>query len=436
MDFPHASRRHRRRLHSFKQQHSLHYGFTLSEVLIAAVLGCGIALVAGTAMIDHLRSSTRIESLQRQRDDWYRATSFIESEVAMSQQVVWPPDKNLASPPSSIDPNLIHPSCSLKPSEIRLALIIRRDLQPILYGIQELPLGQTQWLGEDKAKGKGAAVLIRCGPNIGSGISGDDYLKGSPIRNELIDGLDLAAESNGLFAENKNNSVSFRLSLRNLNSNSNNYKLGSGSSSRINPVLMTPRAGTSCDQVCGANGCPDTDGIVVIGGRFGQPDLLNSRVNESSIVCGLGGNSTAGDTLLGSSGNDTLDAGLGLPGKGALLKGDLGRNFLQGGAGNDSIYGGPQTDTLIGRGGSDLMLGGDGDNSYLPWESGTSGSNGNTSITGGAGTDEVFLLDKKSAYTLSSICNQAKCQITQGTVKLVLANIEKLIFPDGVVYLR
>ena len=52
-------------------------GFTLAELIIAAGLGVGLAITTAGLMNSYLESNARAESMQRQRDDWARASSFI-----------------------------------------------------------------------------------------------------------------------------------------------------------------------------------------------------------------------------------------------------------------------------------------------------------------------------------------------------------------------
>ena len=76
---------------------SLNAGFTLVELMAAAFIGLLTATTAGQIMVSHLETSERIEAFQRQREDWTRASSFIEAEVALSESIVTDPTKiNLA----------------------------------------------------------------------------------------------------------------------------------------------------------------------------------------------------------------------------------------------------------------------------------------------------------------------------------------------------
>ena len=122
-----------------QRRHSTqHQGFTLVELMVAAALGAGLSLVAGTAMVSHLKSNSRAESLQRLREDWNRATSFIESEIAMSSRIFT--NGNQISLPN--DPN----QCDLKSNEVVMALDLARDLPLVIYGIQEVSTDQTDWI--------------------------------------------------------------------------------------------------------------------------------------------------------------------------------------------------------------------------------------------------------------------------------------------------
>ncbi len=102
-------------------------GFTITELLIAASLGVGLAIVVGQLMVSHLQSNARSESLQRQREDWKRTTSFIESEIAMSSRIF-----------ATGEAVSIPAGCDLTPSEIKLALDLPRELPLVLYGIRLL----------------------------------------------------------------------------------------------------------------------------------------------------------------------------------------------------------------------------------------------------------------------------------------------------------
>ena len=62
-------------------------GFTLIELLVGAAIGLITVAVAGQVLVDQLKSTERIEDLQRQREDWIRTTSFIESEINLAEKI-------------------------------------------------------------------------------------------------------------------------------------------------------------------------------------------------------------------------------------------------------------------------------------------------------------------------------------------------------------
>ena len=129
---------------------SLNAGFTLVELMAAAFIGLLTATTAGQIMVSHLETSERIEAFQRQREDWTRASSFIEAEVALSESIVTDPTKiNLA------------PNCKAligDPSkQLRFALNIRQDLYQSAYGVVATE-ENSGWLKPNS--------LWRCGPSF------------------------------------------------------------------------------------------------------------------------------------------------------------------------------------------------------------------------------------------------------------------------------
>ena len=177
-------------------------GFSIPELVIAAALGLALIIIAADAMVSHLKSSAEAESLQRQRDDWSRATSFMESEIAMSERVFTDPTK--ISIPSN---------CNLDPSEVRLALDLKRNLAPIIYGVKT-----TSSLAASELNGwVGDRVLVRCGPDILiTDNDGEDYAKGAAVSTVLIDGLDANAPGQGFYVQPSTSAkaASFTLAIR------------------------------------------------------------------------------------------------------------------------------------------------------------------------------------------------------------------------------
>lgn len=108
-------------------------GFTLPELMIAAALGVGLAIVAGEAMRAHLQSNAKVESIQRQREDWNRTTSFLESEIAMSGRIL--------TNPAGVS---IPPQCDLTPTELKLALDLSVICRLCCTGFELLRIFQQQ----------------------------------------------------------------------------------------------------------------------------------------------------------------------------------------------------------------------------------------------------------------------------------------------------
>ena len=119
-------------------------GFTLVELLVAAAIGMLTATVAGETLLGHLRSSERAEALERQRNDWSRASGFLEAELALSERAIGT-EANIGIPAA----------CAVASGEFRLALDLRRDLPPVIYFLRPSDPG---WVG--------ANTLWRCGPAI------------------------------------------------------------------------------------------------------------------------------------------------------------------------------------------------------------------------------------------------------------------------------
>ena len=132
-------------------------GFSLVELLIAAGLGVLMILTAGEVMIQQQRSASKLEQLQRQREDWRRASSFLEAELSLSTRIL--------SNTSDLSNTIIGQDCDLQPSELRLAIDIQRDAPLILYGVRALSAMRedarnewTQYLSEEQPN-RGVLIL-------------------------------------------------------------------------------------------------------------------------------------------------------------------------------------------------------------------------------------------------------------------------------------
>ena len=427
-------------------------GFTLSELMIAAAMGISLALVAGDLMVSHIQTNARAESLQRQREDWQRTTSFIESEIAMSSRI-WDREYSGSIPDS----------CDLTNAEVRLALDLSRSLPLVVYGVRELTsaentIDRTQWLGEGQ-DGAGYGVLIRCGPKLKITADGGDDYDGSSaaIQNIILDGIDTQASGGFEVKPHNSKSASFTLSLKaqansrfSSNPASFKYSLGSGSYSRVNPVATFPEEDSACARLCGIDPVTGERGCKDIGAYYAVPVSTTPFTvpyeglteDDNITVCSL----IAQSSITGGNRNDVIDGLMPNPGStdtSTVIIGGDGRNMLFGTPGADTLSGGADDDVLVGRGGGDTMLGGNGNNRYSPWPSlqdpslSSLSDTVTTTITGGSGLDVVYLRGNKNDFSMPGTCTKSSgCTITPINTNLKLAlilhsGIDVIVFKDA-----
>jgi prepilin-type N-terminal cleavage/methylation domain-containing protein len=381
-------------------------GFTLIELLIAVSIATIIVLAGGEAILGQLRGAERAEVSERQRADWSRVVHFIESEVALSEQLV--DDASRISIP---------PGCGISAAQFRLALDLRRDLPPVIYGVQPSPSG---WVGSHS--------LVRCGPSIGA--DGTFLPGGAAVAAVLLDGLDGSAVGNGFTVAlpegGENKLLRFTLALRGLARST--YSRQSEAHTRINPLYPRPGEGSLCQasNLVYKNGTTGPDLITL------ASDLILS--DKDVLICGRGG----GDQITGSAGNDILEASatseplVGIGAHKATLRGGLGNDHLRGTTDADLLEGGCGDDVLVGRGGTDQLRGGPLDqacttdrNLYLPGV-------GVSTITGGIGLDVVFFNGPVASYSLTD-CVIDSCVVSGGepAQQVTMVGVEVLIFKDG-----
>ena len=415
-------------------------GFTLTELLVAASIGVLLSLVAGEALVSHLQSNARLESLERLRNDWNRASHFIESEVALSERVLT----------SSGSVNLDQCSPEITADEFRFALEIRRDLPPVIYFVRNNESNSSSiWNGTES--------LYRCGPklredgkyctasdanlaiqstedNIQPCKRKDSNLPSSypPISLAMLaDGMEpkSASDPDGCGFKTNNQSItskSLQATFCITGVGEQQFKADLNTYSRISPIFSYPNATSLCsDQNLTIEGFYKLSG--------GDSDANNLSVPQGEVpedqdvlICGYGG----GDTIEGSTGNDVLEAGdlTGSSHPSATLSGLAGNDRLVGGKGNDSLNGNGGDDVLIGQDGNDTLNGGAGENRYLP-------GLGNDTVEGGPDLDVVFLDDVRNNFTGLSACTRSNCSLSYtkaGTdYTLTTTNAEVLIFRDG-----
>jgi prepilin-type N-terminal cleavage/methylation domain-containing protein len=369
-------------------------GFTLPELLIAAAISLVTATVAGDLLISHIRSTERLEAMERQRSDWSRTTTFIEAEVALSERVI-----------SDASKIAIPTACGFSNSNYRLGLDLRRDLPPVIYAIKP---STTGWLPQN--------TLWRCGPGLNNDGSYNNTLTVAPI----LDGLDGTAGGGGFIASASADAKQATFTLGLKGHSRVTYSQEDSARTRISPLYSRPNENSLCDA---AN-------LVRLEGSPTQADTLvmsiaQVEVGEDVLICGRGVGSSAvgaiGDSITGSDGaNDILEAG------------DYGRANLSGAGGNDvlrgtleadTLNGGSGDDVLSGRAGNDVANGGSEQNSYLPGA-------GNDTVNGGANLDVVFFTGNRSSYTLNG-CSKTSCNVSGPDGTDTLTNVEILIFQDA-----
>ena len=438
-------------------QHHPNPGFTLTELMVAASLGVGLAIVAGDFMVSHIKSQARRESIQRQKDDWKRASRFMESEVAMSSRIFT--DAEAITLPAN---------CDLQADEVKLALELPLELPVVVYGIRKLDGNETnvdrrQWLGEGE-NNQNYGLLIRCGPAItitnpeDGGLA--DYDKGSPpIQNVLLDGIDTrASASGGLYVKQTDaKSASFSLALRPLAKDIGSLPpiyFNAGNYSRINPIASFPQEDSRCSTACkidpdtGLPDCKDIGSYYVIpvkteGQTFNVP-YEGITENDNITVCSLVNSAT----INGGERSDLIDGLKPAPlpplqQPGVVINGGDGRNFLLGTNGPDTINGGDGDDVIVGRGGADTLNGGNGNNSYSPWPSLADPSLNNltdtltTTVSGGSGLDVIYLRGNRDEFSGVSNCKRTgNCTIkpTNEAIKislLVNSGFEVIVFKNA-----
>ena len=173
-------------------------GFSLVELLIAAVFLLTTTGIAGQALISHLKGSQRIESLEQQRDNWNRTSSFIEADIALSERIF-----DLQTNPLLLS---IPDSCSSEISnnnQLRLGLEQSKVSTPVIYFVRPSTPG---WLGDN--------TLWRCGPGfdlLGRPTSGTIQVA------QILDGLDQSKPGKGFDIKGvspNGKEVSFELALK------------------------------------------------------------------------------------------------------------------------------------------------------------------------------------------------------------------------------
>lgn len=390
-------------------------GFSLTELLLAVFIGAFISLVAGDTLLSHIKSTAKLEALERLRSEWGRVTNFIEAEVALSERVIYNPD--------SI--NLNQCKNTIAPKDFYFALEIGKEYPlSIYYSSAHASDGDNEiWNGD--------ASLYRCGPDIG--ISGE-YNEEQLLTNltsklevsRVVDGLTQECTISVTKPSGSDVSKSLNLDIciqglgqRRFNGQINTY-------SRVSPIYSYPVNTTLCSDAD-----LTIEGFVKVAGTSENEELSAPDSSQAVLICGNGGNTlngaSEGDQLNGSKSHDIIETGP-TSAPGAEVNGGDGDDRLVGGDGDDILNGGNGNDVILGLSGNDTLTGGSGSNKYLP-------GLGNDSINGGPGLDVVFLEHNRAAFDGLSSCSRISCILTYSTAgdsfTLNLSNVEVLVFRDG-----
>ena len=417
-------------------------GFTLTELIVASVVGLVIAATTGIVILENAKSNARAEARQRLREDWQRATALIESEIALSRST------ESTSLTLSKQEQLDCPWLTSS-GQLRIRVRLPGNIPNILYGVESiknLPPDQVdQWIG-----GPEGGVLIRCGPQLTITATGsEDYLETTPYQQSIIlDDLNVATDK-GLEASGDGKLLNFEIIMQGNNINlksttQNRYELGSGAFSRVNELPVVPQMQSVCSMICKNPGQPcdavKNSSIITLLPTSTKTYLVPSSTTlgaKTTTICTNRAVST-GNSITGNDANYVIDAS---PTPKQVVSGGVqinggsdGRNFLFGTELADAINGGPYDDVLVGRGGNDRFNGSAGDDSFLPWGSmqDPSDSSSNVRVDGGLGLDRVYFNGVAASFAGSSACKISQCtmkSVHQGG-RAELKNIELLIFED------
>ena len=355
-------------------------GFTLVELLVAAVIGLVTTMVGGKVMLDQLESTRKIENQQRQRDDWTRSNTFITSEINLAEEI------SETLQPGEND----HCNGNVDNNNAKMIIRFPRDQQlkpAIYYTVQE----QSGWNNN---------ILKRCGPEIDNN---GKYLNSVSTGDVIIDGLsDLETGFDVEVTGQKLAKVEINL-VGLLN---NAYSQQDGSRARVQSVYLYPETSSFCVRDTRAT----TNGVKV--------DFDNSKniYNTNSanwatetagnvLICGRGG----GDEITSGDGNDQLEAGD--PGA-STLKGGDGNDRLLGSNSDDHLHGEDGNDTIIGRQGNDTLEGGAGTNHYVSGIDDDQSYCDRDTIEGTAdGYDIIYFQDSRADYTIGC-SSTTECRVS------------------------
>jgi Ca2+-binding RTX toxin-like protein len=213
--------------------------------------------------------------------------------------------------------------------------------------------------------------------NLISGGSGNDFLVGSASGNDTLSGDD---GNDSLLSDNGNNSLNGGDGNDNLSVGSGNDTLSGGNG---NDTLY---GSAGVDVVDGGSGNDVLDYVASLTAVYVNLEINSvsggyAEGDSISNIEWVRGSAYSGDTLIGSTSNDSLDGASGTWG-----------DSLVGGSGNDQLFGQQGNDSLFGGEGGDYLDGGDGDDLLH-------GGGGNDSFSGRTGAD-IFIISASTGQSI------------------------------------
>ena len=196
-------------------------GFTLIELLVGAAIGLITVAVAGQVLVDQLKSTERIEELQRQREDWMRTTSYIESEINLAEKI----EANYTGM------NTL--ACGQTVSTLDVKMVIYfasyRNLDPAIYYVKP---SENGWRDN---------LLRRCGPQVDR----EGVYTNTTTDSIIIDGMTSTTDGFVVVIPNEKY-AQVTLNLEGLLNNA--YGQTTGSRARIQETIARPKDYSFCQE--------------------------------------------------------------------------------------------------------------------------------------------------------------------------------------------
>ena len=249
-------------------------GFTLVELMVAAVIGMVSILVAGRVMTDQMEVSQKIGSRERLRSHWIRADRFITNEVNLADRV----NTQLTAAEASGDVKYCADLINYENGTIDLVVHFPRHyrIKPAVY------------YRVDSQQGWNDNLLKRCGPTL---TAQGTY--GTTLRTDIIiDGLYVDNSVKGFDVQippDQEKLVKFSISLVGLRNQA--YTQQEGARARVNDIFLRPNE----TSICSRDKRPDQNGVKVNlstsqDAKFDHTLTgWSAKTDGDVLICGNGG---------------------------------------------------------------------------------------------------------------------------------------------------